>query len=533
MNQNKIKVLIVDDEELIRKLIVSSLDWAALNMEIIGEAVSGLEALAFMEDLSPDILFTDIKMPYMDGLELGQLVAQKYPHIKIVILTAFREFDYAQESIRIGVSHFLLKPINRTELKTTVLKLCEEIEEERKQWFEFDHLKKILQKNQTFLRERFLLEFMENSTFSLLAERQISYYYPNEIPAYIQVTILETCSPYFLEQAEEERILQDMKNLEFVRNYLKNNPHMEVLADKDHHLILFSYSPVIQMVSLCEQIQRSIQQTSGFDISFGIGNGYTDFYKMSLSFHEGMESLKYSRYTPNQPIVIYQNDIHLQNSAWSLSQNLLEDVTFYIKAGLSSQLNDILPALYLDEQGNLLSLDYARILSMSLLSSAINVANSIGIPINDLFEQDNQSFIQILIEPTSAELRAKTITYLSKLTASIATFRSNKSKTILWDILQYIKKEMNNPDLSLSTLADKFHMNDSYLSRSFKKELGFSFSKYLNRIRMEYAIQLLNSTDMKAYQIAEAVGIPDAYYFSNCFKKYTGKSIRDYRKGNS
>jgi two-component system response regulator YesN len=533
MNQNKIKVLIVDDEELIRKFIVSSLDWSALNMEIIGEAVSGLEALTFIEDLSPDIVFTDIKMPYMNGLELGQIIAEKYPHIKIVILTAYREFDYAQESIRIGVSHFLLKPINRTELKTVALNLLDEIDKERKKWFEFDHLKVILQENKTFLRERFLLEFLENSAFSQSAEKQILYYYLNEIPPYIQVTILETRSPYYYEQAEEERILQDMKNMEFVRNHLKNYPQMEVLADKDHHLILLSYSSEIQMVSLCEQIQRSIHQSAGFDISFGIGNGYTDFYKMSLSFQEGMESLKYSQYTQNQPIIIYQNDIHVQNSAWYLSQNALEDVTFYIKAGLSKQLNDILPALYLDEQGNLLSLEYARILSMTLLSSAINVANSIGLPINDLFDQDNHSFLQILIEPTSRELRAKTTAYLITLTASIATYRSNKNKTILWDILQYIKKEMTNPDLSLNTIALKFHMNDSYLSRTFKKELGFNFSKYLNRLRMEYAIQLLNSTDMKAYQIAETVGIPDAYYFSNCFKKYTGRSIRDYRKGSS
>lgn len=97
--------------------------------------------------------------------------------------------------------------------------------------------------------------------------------------------------------------------------------------------------------------------------------------------------------------------------------------------------------------------------------------------------------------------------------------------------MHYIQEEITNPSLSLGFVAEKFHMNDSYLSRIFKRELGFSFSKYLNRLRMERAIELLNTTDLKAYQIAESVGIPDAYYFSNCFKKYTGKSVRDYRKG--
>lgn len=531
MNQNKIKILIVDDEELIRKSIVSSQDWASLNMEVIGEAVSGLEALAYMEDTIPDILFTDIRMPYMDGLELSQIVAQKYPNIKIVILTAFKEFDYAQKSIRIGVSHFLLKPINHKEMKAIILNLLDQIEQERKQWDKFDHYKEILDKNRVFLRERFLLEFLENSSFSQLTEKQLSYYYFNIIPSHIQVIVLETSSPYIMEMTEEKRILHDMKNLEFVRNHLKNNTNMEVLAGKEHRLILLSYSPENQAATLCEQIQNSIHQTSGFDISFGIGNSYSDFYKMSLSYHESIESLKLSLCTPNKPIIIYQNDINVQNTNWSLSQRALDDINFYIKAGLSNQLIDILPTLYLDDQGNLLDLENAQIVSMTLLSSAINAANSIGMPICDLLEQGNNSYLPILMESTNKELRDKTINYLNKLTSSIAAFRTNKNKTILWDILQYIKSEMKNPKLSLSTIADKFYMNDSYLSRTFKKELGFSFSKYLNRIRMEYAIQLIISTDMKAYQIAEEVGIPDAYYFSNCFKKYTGVSIREYRKG--
>lgn len=234
---------------------------------------------------------------------------------------------------------------------------------------------------------------------------------------------------------------------------------------------------------------------------------------------------------PSQSITIYQNDIHVQNSKWQPRQDAIEDVKFYIKAGLSEELNQILPSLFLDNNENMIDTDQARLLSMTLLSAAVNVVNDIGIDLQELFEQGAGSFLSILSEATGNALRCQTIDYLNKLTLSIASYRTNKSKSVLWDILQYIQKEMKSPELSLTAVAEKFHMNDSYLSRTFKKELGFSFSKYLNRLRMEQAIQLIASTDMKAYQIAEAVGIPDAYYFSNCFKKYTGKSIRDYKKG--
>ncbi len=218
------KVIIADDEEPARKMLITAADWQALNMEIIAEAVSGQDALSIMEEQLPDILFTDIKMPYMDGMELCHIVTRKYPHIKIVITTAFKDFDYAHQCISLGVSHFLLKPINRSDLVSTLLKLREQIESEKQQWFEFDHLKKILKKNYSFLRERFLLEFCENSTRSASTEQQIAYYFPEGIPSYIQVTLLKSHASHAGDLTEEERLLQDMKNLEFIKKYLEGQP---------------------------------------------------------------------------------------------------------------------------------------------------------------------------------------------------------------------------------------------------------------------------------------------------------------------
>lgn len=526
----KLKVMIADDEELARKMLAASIDWDAFHMELTAEAVSGQDALALMEEQVPDILFTDIRMPYMDGMELCRIAAGKYPHIKIVILTAFKDFEYAHQSISLGVSYFLLKPINRRELKQIVMKLHEQIEAEKNQWLEFDHLKKILQKNFTSIRESFLVEFCESSTHSSLGEKQLRYYYPDGIPSYIQITLLTAHSPHVAELTEEERILQDMKNLEFIKNFIKNNTAVEILSDQKHHLMLICYSPQIQMVPLCEQIQRSIYQVSGHEILFGVGNSYYDFYRAADSYNEALEALKYSLHT-QRPIIIYQNDLRVQGSVWHPSQAMIDDIKFYIKAGLTDSVQKQLPILYQDDAGNMLSLEHARMLSITLLSSAVNVANDIGIPLTELSSKDSSSYIQILLEPSSSGLKDQTVSFLVRLTAQIEAYRTSRSKSVLWEVLGYIQKEVTNPQLSLGYVADAFHMNDSYLSRIFKKELGFNFSKYLNRLRMEKAIELLNTTDLKAYQIAEAVGIPDAYYFSNCFKKYTGQSIREYRKG--
>ena len=228
--------------------------------------------------------------------------------------------------------------------------------------------------------------------------------------------------------------------------------------------------------------------------------------------------------------MFYNDDLHMQNTKWKPEKSQIEDIKFYIKAGMSDELNAVLPQLYLDKEEMLISVEFARMLSITLLSSGVNTANEIGLPVESIFGSESNDFFTILTEDTAIGMRTKTCEYLNKLTDSISGFRSNKSKSVLWDVLQYIQKEVSNPELSLSKVAGVFHMNDSYLSRVFSRELGFSFSKYLMRLRMEKAIQLLAETNMKAYQIGEAVGIPDAYYFSSCFKKHTGKSIRDYKK---
>lgn len=132
MDTDTLKVMIVDDEEIAREFLRICIDWNQVGMNIICEASGGSEAIDMIEKYNPDIIFTDIHMQFMDGLELSKIVSDMYPHIRIVILTAYKEFDYARKGIEIGVSDFLLKPINKVEVLKIALSIKEEIEEEKK-----------------------------------------------------------------------------------------------------------------------------------------------------------------------------------------------------------------------------------------------------------------------------------------------------------------------------------------------------------------------------------------------------------------
>ncbi|MBM7684312.1 response regulator transcription factor [Defluviitalea raffinosedens] len=125
------KVMIIDDEKSLRNLLKNAIQWGELGLEIAGEAASGIEAINIIDEIKPDIAFVDIKMPFMDGIEFSRVAIQRYPDLKIVILTAFSDFEYARECIGIGVCEYLLKPIVRADIKAALEKIIKKLDEER------------------------------------------------------------------------------------------------------------------------------------------------------------------------------------------------------------------------------------------------------------------------------------------------------------------------------------------------------------------------------------------------------------------
>ncbi|MDD3224937.1 MAG: response regulator [Clostridium sp.] len=159
----KIRVVVVDDEPLEINLIKNCIDWKLLDMEIVGEAQNAISGMDLVEELSPDILFTDINMPIIDGIKFSEMVIQRRPKTKIVILSGYDDFDYAQKSIKIGVLDFLLKPINNDEVFKSASKLKNIIDYERESYNEYNSLKKQLSDNLPYIKEKFLIELLSRN----------------------------------------------------------------------------------------------------------------------------------------------------------------------------------------------------------------------------------------------------------------------------------------------------------------------------------------------------------------------------------
>ncbi len=152
----KTKILIVDDEFLERTLIRHGNEWEANGYEIIGEADSGRSALKIIESVQPDIVFTDISMPFMDGLQFTEELKKRYPQIKVAIITGFREFEYARKALKLGVTELILKPVQHEEVLMAADELRSQLKQEKAHHDEMISMRKEIIDHKPIKQELFL-----------------------------------------------------------------------------------------------------------------------------------------------------------------------------------------------------------------------------------------------------------------------------------------------------------------------------------------------------------------------------------------
>lgn len=531
MNNDLLKVMIVDDEELVRGLLKISVDWNEMGMVITGEASSGAEALKMIEDNMPDIIFTDVCMPFMDGLELSRQVIEKYPQIKIVVLTAYEEFDYAKKGIKVGLADFLLKPINGNEIKKVALNLRSRIEKERQHTEDYNSLKKRLAESYPVLLERFFNELLHNAIASAEIEEKLNYFSLDPASGYHRIAVLEAANSIVGGGAGEEgRIILDMQCAEMIRRYFKDDPEMHIFLDLSLRIVIFCSNPDADLVKCCEQIKVMLLDSLKCYISIGIGNACMQWKDAGVSYKEACDALGCRVFTGWNQVIDF-NEISCDDKKTVIKNMDTDRIGMYVKSGAGEKAAELVDEIFNEiHPAKSINVEQIRMISANMIFSIINSMNEIGIHYSEVFGQEALPFNKAFLIDNLPDARKYTRGIAIKAANAIRHMRSKKENNTIRDIMKYMGQHLAEADLSLAAVAGRYYKNPSYLSRIFKQETGQNFIEYLTKLRMEKAMELLAGTDLKAYEIAEKVGIQDPNYFSMCFKKYTGMSINVYRK---
>ncbi len=495
-----IKVIIVDDEYLERVLIARSFDWEANGFTILGDASNGAEALELCLKDWPDLVLTDINMPFMDGLELGTRLKELNAETEIIIISGFDEFSYAKRGIDIGIRSYLLKPLDRSELADVLLKAKKNIEAARSD---------LGARGSLFIHGYFqrLIDgvsdgenLKESDSFSrLLTENVVCV----SIAARAQsvalsavATVIDkelSCAHYTFEHASGTLVLLALitrKERVFI-DELK--AFFRGLSRRFDSCLSIAIS---DPVAGAEEIAPAYQQTCMLLATLE-----------TLGLHEPAE-------TAELPA--------LSARIGSGFEPLAHDFSFALRNGRRDRAAEILDAFFsrLKAPAGPAMLDVCLALSAALEGQ--------GFHLSDILEGDNVH--SLVLGADSPEAAYRVAAELTRRTADhVSDHIDPAASNSIGKIIKYIDEHFTDPTLSLKTIAKEFFFNESYLSRTFKLNMKESFVEYLVKKRMEYSLELFKATDMKIYQIAEAVGINDPNYFGKCFKKYAGITAIQYR----
>lgn len=530
---DKMKVLVVDDEFLIRNLLKMRIQWEDFDMEIAGEASSAREALDMLEELMPDIIFTDICMPFMDGIEFSRIVVEKYPHIKIVIITGHDEFEYAKNSVKLGISDFLLKPVNAEEIKKVAERLQDKIVKEKSREREYEQLKHRMDASMPYVREKVLYELLQGDLNMNEIEEKLSYFTIELNPESVrfQIAVIEAGHAGGERiVSQKDRMMLNIQCVDIVRKVFRDDDYVNVFFDYIGKIIILSNNDEIDMTECCEVIKTQVINKYKCNISIGIGNRVQGIENISRSYREADDALHYKVVIGKNQVVNYK-DINFSNDEWLAIPNKNEKLSFNLKAGLKEKalelLENILPESVYSRES---TIERIRLEAFDILLTCQHVLLELNINASDMWMNHTKPYEDVSGIDNLPELKK----YLSDMVSSVIEKinRTNEKKTNkkIEQIKEYINHNIQQPDLSLSGIAKEFFISPSHLSRLFKQETAQTIVEYITKVRIDKAVKLLKDTDLKVYQIGEQVGINDPHYFSIIFKKNTGSSVNDFRK---
>jgi len=530
---DKLRVMFVDDEHLVRILLRNCIDWEEIGYEVVGEAANAHDALEMLENLQPDVIFTDINMPFMDGLDFGRIVFEKFTNIKIVILTGYEEFEYAKRGIKIGISDFLLKPVNDDEIRKVALEIREKILTERDEQAEMSRIRKQLADSMPFLREKTLNELLTSSLDEEEMQNRARYFQIPLSPDYVQVAAIEASRAVSDEKTdEEERLLLRIQCREQVEKYFRDDDFVHVFFDNNQWVVVLCSDRSINLDDCMASIHAMLINKLKCHICIGIGNAYNQLQRTKSSYREAIQALQYKIVIGNNSIISYDEILITTDSRQSSSKESFEALAFYLKIGLNKKVREIMSGVFADLSalGQRMQLDTVRTQATTVLSIILNVAAESGVNLTEISPDNSQLFERIFKMDTLPEIQQYLSDVADKAMAVIQGLQTKKVHLVISQVMDYIGEHLADPELTLSGIAKIHFINMSYLSRVFKQETGYNFVEYLTKMRMEKAVKLLKETDMKSYQVAEAVGIVNPHYFSICFKKWTGVSVSDFKK---
>lgn len=537
---NEIKVFLVEDEMVIRRGIKNSIDWEKEGYIFCGEASDGELAYPMIIKEKPDILITDIRMPFMDGLELCKLVKKELPNIKILILSGYDEFDYAKEAIRLGVTEYLLKPISSGKLLEALNGVSESIRREKE---DKDLVRKYMEEmreNTEHEKQKFF-EQMIAGNLSMADALETGKKYEMSLSAGMYNLLLfrftlgeENRKSGELLGEAEYAIEKLTERLEYVFEFQRGVEGWAFLlmADNEEQMS----ERVKELSKDLEEIMKNYSTIAYFG---GIGQPVARLRELEESFREAERALA-ARFTMELNRIISVDDIRMAQNVDTLDD--IEITSFgeiektrtmlekFLNNGVEDEIDEFVD-VYINElpEENLKSVLMRQYIIMDAYIVMMSFCEKIEGIEGKMQAQSEELKNSMKTIQTLEEIKNYIRMLLKKIIGVRDTISGRRYSDIIEIAKDQIRKTYMSDEISLNTIAAEVGMSPSYFRSIFSKEMGKTFVEYLTEIRMDRAKELLMCSSMKTSEIGYEVGYKDPHYFSYIFKKTQNCTPKEFR----
>lgn len=526
-------ILIVDDETIFRKgirLMISEMDG---DWYVIDEAKDGAEALEKIEELQPDLLITDIKMPRIDGIQLQYIVKERYPHISCVVMSGYNDFQYARESLRLGAKDYLMKPFQREELYALLHKLEEEWLAESKP----NKASGMDQQVQNQMRQHVLAGLLTGHVQHGEAEllENVGIHLPN---AYTSCLIAKldresvTDERYYqlnpslfsiyIQQFIQESLDVSLKGYVFIHH------ETEVIALINHDSVESIYTQIEQLTN---RIRKDIRVQSNFTLTFGLGSPAKDLESISKSYKEAGLALLYRLVIGGDRLLSNEivTEMKMEKTDWQAAD--WHSLNQYVQEGdlANVQQQASLYVTKLCQQWKDPEIIHQQICKMLL--HFYELAVNLAVVKQWLQNTDvKQVLVDIYSYSSSKELTERCQKLLGDLTLCIANRKKKFVTSPVEVVVRYVEEHFAE-SITLNMVAEIVYLSPSYLSSLFKSKQGQSFIDFLTEKRIEKAKSLLLYSDEKIQAISDSTGFTNIRHFNRVFKTMTNRTPSEFREG--
>lgn len=516
-------VVVADDEKELRKALIRNVNWAEIGFQLVGEAENGAEALELVEKLEPDLLLTDIKMPFLSGIELARQVREVKPATQIAFLSGYDDFSYAQQAIQYNIISYILKPVSAAEINEELINIKNKIDEKYKEFTTHNQTQEQLK------AAEFLLPLMLDGFRGSLSEKQ-------------QEGILENAVRFGILNAKNSELRYAVTVVEIFDEDGENitepanvNAVDTILKKYVKHMSFYIEGKVVSLLVatgagfdkylhiLTEEIAQSVHRIMKKVCVIGISRAVEKLENVHESYIEAVNAVGYSKRNGNG--IQFISDIERADE-YDVEgmKSFSNDVESLIRGGTCLELENYLNNTFDKMMEAHVSITTMNFVMVQMILAVFQIVYAVAD--HDMLQElqkQNPLSSRIAYEDFS-KLKKKYIGFCLTAQKIIAEQRKKSSALICDKALKLIETRYMDPDISLVSISTEIAVSPNYLSALIKKSTGSTFTDILTKKRITIAKEMILCTSMKVREISEKCGYNDQHYFSYCFKRVVGIS---------